>query len=92
MSDTKEQVAKKIEQSADANGMCRVRALTKVQDNGNRYAAGDELHMHRDLLPAHLETGQVELIGKNSGKKSKKTPANKQHTGGSNKGSFGKKT
>jgi len=75
--------------AADDNGMCTCRALIdNVRDNGNRYAAGDALHMHKALVPAHVQTGQVELISaepKSAGTKQTTTPRNKQTTTGKDK-------
>ncbi|HUU59016.1 MAG TPA: hypothetical protein VMZ50_05695 [Phycisphaerae bacterium] len=42
--------------------MVTVRAMTRVMDNGNRYAPGDVLHMEIHLVPAHVAAGQVEVI------------------------------
>ena len=58
----------------DANGMLTVRALVGertaggrvrhgVSDNGHRYAAGEEFHMHVDLIAAHVEAGLIEVAG-----------------------------
>ncbi len=67
--------------AADDKGMCLVVATHgKVRDNGHTYGRGDEFHMHRDLVPAHMQTEQVTLSGKPA-----VTPANKQQTSGANK-------
>jgi len=72
-------MAKTIEQqaaaAADDNGMVEVVATCEdVFDNGKHYARGQTLHMHKDLIPAHVDTGQVELA------KATGTPRNKQAT------------
>ena len=79
-------VAAEAERAADANGMCVVTALIDgVKDNGNTYDAGEELHMHKHLVPVHVAAGQVELQGTRDqgpgtrdGEKQQGTPRDKQ--------------
>ena len=79
--------------AADKNGMCEVVALIDgVVDNGHRYNAGDEFHMHKDLIASHRATGQVKLAVKGGAKASAKNakkqtraPRDKQQLGGKDK-------
>lgn len=66
-------IEQQADQAADDNGMVAVTAtVDNVQDNGKVYNTGDEFHMHKDLIGAHVDTGQV-TMGKAKG-----TPRNKQ--------------
>ena len=85
MSNETELTAENIEKKADVNGMCTVRALhDNVMDNGHRYKAGQEFHMHKDLIESHAAAGQVELVDGSDrgvhggGEKAQQTPKDKQ--------------
>ena len=77
-------------EAADENGMCEVAALIdNVVDNGHRYNAGDRFHMHKDLIPSHVATGQVKLAAKRAAKgpakKQTRAPRDKQQLGANDK-------
>ena len=81
---------KEAESLADANGMVEVVSLAPkgpVFDNGKHYAKGVHFHMHKDLVPAHVQAGQVSLSKEAKKPKGKQhgTPADKQVTGSPNK-------
>ena len=43
--------------------MCTVRArIDNVRDNGKTYNAGEVFHMHQDLVPIHVKTGQAGIV------------------------------
>jgi len=55
-----EEVRKQAAQAADGNGMVTVIAqFNGVTDNGHTYAQGQSFHMHKDLVPVHMQHGQV---------------------------------
>ena len=82
-----EKIAAAAESAADENGMVEVEAIMEgVKDNGKWFAAGDKFHMHKDLVPAHVQTGQVKidgdvaLAGASDGRDRKKQQKKKQQT------------
>ena len=80
---------KEAAEAADENGMCTVRALKlengRVRDNGKYYDTGQVFHMHRDLVPVHMQAGQVELVDAAPAGKQATAPADKQVSGSPNK-------
>lgn len=75
------ELGKEAAAAADQHGMCSVRALrNNVRDNRRLYRAGEDLHMHKDLVPLHVMAGQVELHAAKPPKESKEqtAPADKQ--------------
>jgi len=49
--------------AADEKSMVLCRSLIDgLSDNGHKYAKGETLHMHRDLVPVHMQHGQVEIV------------------------------
>ena len=36
-------------------------AIDGLKDNGKAYSAGDTLHMHKHLVPVHVERGMVRM-------------------------------
>jgi hypothetical protein len=75
---------------ADDNGMVAVEAaIDGVKDNGKTYAAGQEFHMHKDLVPGHVAAGQVRVAGTGSpepgARKQARAPRDKQATGAADK-------
>ncbi len=65
-------------EAADPAGMCNVRAaMDGVRDNGKTYAAGQTFHMHKDLVPGHVDAGQVDLLPRGHDSKQQTSPADK---------------
>lgn len=81
---SKQAIAEESARRADAHGMVEVVAAKSVRDNGRYYRPGDRLHMHQDLLPSHVATGQVKLPD-DGGAKQQPTPRDKQARPGETK-------
>ena len=62
---TREELLDKKNGLADEQGMVDVvAAINGVKDNGKTYTAGQAFRMHRDLVPAHIAAGQIQLAEK----------------------------
>jgi len=82
-----ESVREAAASAADDNGMVEcVAAIDGVRDNGHRYAKGDTLHMHRDLVPGHVMAGQVKIRGGEPAVRQAAPATNRQQTGAADKG------
>ena len=60
----------------------KVRARVNVMNDGKTYPVGTEFEMAEEIVPVHVQAGQVDRVEET---KQQSTPKNKQFDGGSKK-------